>query len=422
MLFILHFLSGVITNTFKLSLGAFSLTGLVNLATILLFMLVICHPVFLKRVVSKRHDYLLFIAVFVSSALPSLVANANLRSHVAFATTVGSLVAVFYLAQLYWSSRHDLDRTLSRALSTYFGFIAVSGLIHAYYVDFSVTMAAKLNHEFAFILFEFPHSAAIVSAALLPLYYKFILDGRLRRANFILVYAGLPVALIYSGTRIGVVVYCVSLVLTIIVSHFRSWSGLVGGILALLIMGLVVVKSPVSEQFDKILSVRMSTYLHDNSGYSINSLHTRTKVWRYMVNKVSAADQLYTGLGWRAWDLSYLPNTRFASSQSDYITVFFDTGLLGLVGFLLYRGFVMAALIRDSSKGSVEPLYLLCGVIGSLYIGGLTENVDGYSSTSWLLPVMLGLGHCYLDRARDQSGGDTVPAKNGCASRSWNAK
>jgi hypothetical protein len=288
---------------------------------------------------------------------------------------------------------------IARLLQGYFLFITIAGLMHAIYIKFSFLIAYDKSSRFAFFVFEFPHSAAVFSASLLPIYYKSIQDGLISKINYFIVYAGLPVALMFAGARIGIIMYIVCMVFTALLSYMTKRSWLIM-IIVISVLGLALASSPLYEQLTDMISVPMNTYLDATSGYSVNSLHTRAKVWKYMVYQLLDANQLYTGFGWRAWDLQYLSWSGFVSSQSDYITILFDVGLLGLLGFILYRSMIVSAFVMDSIGDVREPLYLLAGVVGSLYTAGLTENIEGYSSTSWLIPVLIGLSHSYSARAR----------------------
>lgn len=394
-LFLLHLVSGAVNRHLGINIGGFSIIGFLNITAIGFFILCLSIPKFIRNLRKTRHIYVIIIFLYILGCIPSLVLHPELRSLIAFSTYIFTLVSVYYMGQVFWLQLKRPEQVIAFILKVFFTFIAFVGLLHAIDIGFNYTVARNENHSFSFLLFEYPHSAGIVISTLTPLYFRYIISGRINRIHLLNIYFILPVVLVFSGALIAILTYCVSISLSIIYTYIRSIKGVILAILIFSGAGMAFLNSPVYESLIKISDIPLSTYLSDTGTHSINSFHTRIKVWEFMTEQTIVNHRLLGGAGWREWALSYEKKAGYGSAQSDYFTLLFDAGIPGLIGFILYRILGILVILNDSVKERPESVYLAIGVTAGLFLGSFSETVEGYASTSWLFPVILSVSHYY---------------------------
>lgn len=391
-LFFLHLVSGLIVEKYGYNIAGISSTGLINFLT--LGMLVINLPHFLKAENKLHHNLLVYTFIlFLFYAVP-LFYNFAFQGFSRFISRFGAIISIYYLGQLSFQKIANFESKFIQFLKYFFVLAVSAGLIHAITIGFSVENA-KVN-DFTFFFFEYPHSFSIFSISLFPIFFFYIFNKQVNRYYYFVIFLFLPVVILYSGAKIGLIVYFTTLIGTIIFTFRKKLSNYLYSYLVSAICLVIFINTPVYEELVEILSVPLDTYILTTSDYSINSFHTRVKVWAYMLFNLLHEDNLLLGFGWRSWSLKYLSLSGAPSSQSDYFTVLFDLGLLGIAGFIFFRILLIYCFIKEGKNNS-KSYYLAIGCLCSLFVGGLTENIEGYPSTSWLIPFFLSLSH-YLSK------------------------
>lgn len=394
-LFFLHLISGLLVEEYGRNIAGISATGLINFLTLGLF--VINLPHFLKSENKFRHNLLVYSFILFLFYLIPIVYNFDFHIFTRFISSFGAIISIYYLGQLSFQKITNFEKKFICFLKYFFIFATVAGLIHAITVGFSIE-DAKINN-FTFFFFEYPHSFSIFASSLFPIFFFYIFNKQVSKYYYIVIFILFPVAILYSGAKIGLIVYFATLVGTIIFTFRANMADYLYSYIVLAIGLLIFINTPVYEDLVEILSVPLDTYIFTTSDYSINSFHTRVKVWMYMLFNLLHEDNLLLGFGWRAWSLKYLALSGASSSQSDYFTVLFELGLVGLVGFILYRVLLICCFFKEGKK-NIKSYYLAIGCLCSLFIGGLTENIEGYPSTSWLIPFFLSLSHYLMKHNR----------------------
>lgn len=390
-LFFAHLVSGLIVEKYGLNIAGVSATGLINFLT--LGLLILNLPHFFRSENKLHHNFLVYsLILFLFYAIP-LFYNFEFQTITRFISRFGAMIAIYYLGQLSFQKIPDFENKLILFLKYFFIFTSVAGLSHAISVGFSVENA-KIN-SFTFFFFEYPHSFSLFASSLFPLFFFYINNKQLPRYYYVLVFFFIPVAILFSGAKIGLIVYITTLTGTIMLTFRKRLTNYFYSYLILAICIFIFVQTPVFQELVDVLSVPLDTYIFNTSNYSINSLHTRIKVWTYMLFNLFHEDNLLLGFGWRSWSLKYLSLSGAASSQSDYFTILFELGIIGLTGFILFRILIIYCFIKEG-KNNIKSYYLAIGCICSLFVGSLTENIEGYPSTSWLIPFFLSLSH-FLD-------------------------
>ena len=298
------------------------------------------------------------------------------------------MISIYLLSYVAWLTVKNIENSVATGLSLLFIFFTVSGFINAMTLGFSFDAARAVDDRFSFVFFEYPHSAGIFLSVLLPLYFLFIHKGMIPRLHYSYLYAGIPIAILYSGARVALLTYIISLGLTMVTIHGRSVVGVSLIALGLFFGGFFIIGTDIYISIFNIFEIPLSEYVNDTRGYSINSTHTRIKVWAYMFFHSIDNNTISFGNGYRSWGLVYKDLWGFGSAQSDYFTSYFELGLYGLLGLLIYKFGSLFMLLRKSNHTCSQWNMIAIGVFSGLVLGGFTENTEGYASTSWLLPVL----------------------------------
>lgn len=392
-LFFSHLLSGVINQRLSLSVGGIGIVGFINILTILLAI-----PLFYSYKRMKFNCSLIyFIFPFLTCSLLAIFVNFSYVSFVQYGSKIFSLFAIYLLAQIYIKNTVDFEEKFIRFLNVFFLGATILGLYNAIQLGFNYELSKQKENVFSFIFFEYPHSFTIFISALTPifLYYVFKSNNIFYK---IILFVLLPVGIVFCGAKIGFITYTISLVFGLFFYYRKNiYSYILLGLLCLTLF-YVLPQLDVFKDIKDVFSVSFDDYVHTSR--TLNSFHTRIKVWSYMYWKLIQSNSQWFGLGWRSWSLEYQDLSGFVSSQSDYFTILFETGIFGIVSFVFYRVSVLYYFIMKSTKFNKKSYYLAIGILFSLYIGSFTENIEGYPSTSWLIPCLIAIGHYYNEETR----------------------
>ena len=349
------------------------------------------------------------LILFLFYAIP-LFYNFEFDTFTRFISRFGAIISIYYLGQLSFQKIKNIETKFIFFLKYFFSLLCITGLIHATSINFN-TETAKINH-FTFFFFEYPHSLSIFAVSLFPIFFYYIYNKQVSSYYYLLILGLLPITILFSGAKIGLIVYIVSLTGTIVFTFRKKLSHYLIASIILLTGAIIFINTPVFTELVDVLSVPLDKYIFDTRSYSINSMHTRIKVWSFMIVNLLHEDNLLFGFGWRSWNLKYIALSGAPSSQSDYLTILFDLGLLGIGGFFLVRILILYCFIKEGEK-NIKSYYLAIGTLCSLYLGGLTENIEGYPSTSWLIPFFLSLSHYMGNKDKEpDTVGITHPKKH----------
>ncbi|MDL1956538.1 MAG: O-antigen ligase family protein [Candidatus Desulfofervidus auxilii] len=391
MLFVIHMVSGTAQKVFAIMFPYISLTGVINLFCIFLFLFHLLN--ILENKDYLNHSLLKYFVVYLCFLFFTLVYHWNFLSFFRLGSKVLSFLAIYYFCQISILKFKDFDKIFCYFLAVLFLLFSFLGLCLAFISNFSYDTSRSI--KFHFLFFEFPHSFSIFVSVLVPIFYYYIVTKKISKYYYVVVFFTLPVAVYFGGAKIGVIVYMLSLLVTLFYTYrnkpIKYYSVVIGVMFCALIF---FVHTSMYQQLREIFSIPLKTYIENTSSYSINSFHTRVKVWVWMYQTLVKHDALLFGMGYSAWRIVYWPRTNFASAQSDYFTTLFDVGVIGLIGFLCFRLLIVYRLLQVS-KYNVRAIYLAIGLVCAYFIGGLTESVEGYPSTSWLLPVFLAMGEAW---------------------------
>lgn len=390
LVFLIHLVSGVVHEKFGISVFSFSVIGVANWLAIGFFLVLLTIDAFRRKLKRTDNAYLYLLVIYAIISTPSLLANIDLRSFVAFSTKLLSFASIYYLSYIAWLSVRNIEVVTSRGMSRIFWFFMVTGFVNALRLGFSFEEARNVNDRFSFILFEYPHSAGMFLAALLPLYFGKIREGAIPSYHYLFVYLGLPLAVLYTGAKVAFLAYMISLGMTVVYLHARNMKGLLITSLVIISGVIFVINTSLFISILEILDTPLEEYISDTRGHSINSMHTRIKVWAAMWFHSVEQGSMWFGSGFRSWGLMYKDLWGMGSSQSDYFTAYFELGVIGLIALIIYKLGGVVILIRRSGivVGNAGALAAI-GVFSGLILGGFTENAEGYASTSWILPVMV---------------------------------
>lgn len=392
-LFFIHLISGIITQKYGFSLFGVSPTGMINFLT--LGMLILNLPHCLKPETQLRHNFLLYFLVLLLFYSIPLLYNFDFQILTRFISRFGALISIYYLGQISFSKIKNFENKFVIFLKFFFIFVSVAGLINL--ISIGLDFERSRIDRFSFFFFEYPHSFSIFATSFVPIFSFYIFNKQLSKYYYSLILFFIPLAILYCGAKIGIIVYIFTLTSTILLTFRKTASNYIISIFLLTIGTYFFISTPVFQDLMDVFSVPLDNYITDASSYSFNTLHSRTKVWAYMFFNLMHEDNLLFGFGWRAWSMKHLYLSGEISSQSDYFTILFDLGLLGLFGFLVFRVLLIYHLIKKGGINS-KLYYLAIGMLGSLFIGGFTENVEGYPSTNWLIPLFLSLSHYYIQK------------------------
>lgn len=394
--FFLHLVSGALVNAVSGG-GGVSIVGFINFGAFFLALACFIPYIGHDRNFRLSHDYAKALSPALIFTLPSVLLNFDGRASIGYINYFLSLISVYYLAQLYFGKIRDLRLSSLYFLRFFYLFVFVLALYRFLSLGFifSLNITDVERNDFAFALFEFPHSAVIFICAVLPVYIGLVnlLRKHVVFDLFVIVFC-VPFAVLVAGVKVGLLVYVLVFFLSLLLVFSKN-KFMIFALVLLSSFALVVVllSDNYFTGFKDLFSVSIADYTN-MSTTSINSLHTRITVWLLMFNWVYDLDGAWFGMGWRAWDFYFWPISGIASSQSDYVTYFFDVGYVGLLGVLVYRFVLVFYLFKYSKTTDLISFFVLVGVVGSIYLSGFTENVDGYPSTSWLLPVLFAWSNC----------------------------
>ncbi len=388
--FVIHLVSGVVHEKFNISIFSFSVIGVANWISIGLFIALLSIDEFRSKLKYVDRAFLYILASYALISTPSLLANIDLRSFIAFTTKLLSLASIYYLSYIAWMSVRKIEVVTSRGLSRIIWFFIVAGAINAITLGFSFEAARNVSDRFSFLLFEYPHSAGIFLATLLPLYYGKIREGSIPAYHYLFVYFGLPLVVLYTGAKVAFLTYIISLGLTVLYLHARNIKGLFISWLVITTGIIFVINTSLYVSILEILDTPIEEYISDTREYSINSMHTRIKVWAAMWFHSLEQHTMLFGEGFRSWGLVYKDLWGMGSSQSDYFTAYFELGVLGLIALIVYKVGSIFLLIRKNRKSTgIAGVLAAIGIFAGMVLGGFTENAEGYASTSWIIPVMI---------------------------------
>ena len=390
-LFGTHFLTGVLNQFFHTGFLGSSLTGLTNMMTITLYLVSVMS--FMINRDRFQHDLLKYYCLCVLFFLPTLIINYQLNDLIRFFSRTAAYLLIYYFCQLWLQKTVDSEEKIILFLKIFFMFSVLAGSYNLLQNNFDYQKC--ITGKFNFFIFEFPHSFTIFISSLVPIFIYYIHSGRISRKYFVIIFVFLPIIILYSGAKIGLITFFLCIMVTIATIYRNSKRYYLAIILLIFIASYLFYISPVFTEIQNIFSKSIWSYIYDTRTYSENSFHTRVKTWVFMTDYIFQSDKWLFGEGWRSWNnVQQLYN--LSSSQSDYFTYFFDTGIIGLLGFLLFRFLVILQMFKYA-RIDQSAFFLAIGMIFSLFLGGLSENVEGYPSTSWLLPVMFAFSG-YLSR------------------------
>ncbi len=400
-IFFIHLVSGMLTEKYDMTFYTFSLIGAIKWLAIAFFLVSLGVNSFMCRMIHSDSSYLFLLVIFFVLSTPSLLMNFDLRSLIAFGTKLLSLISMYYLSFVAWHSVNNLNRSVDRWLSAIFLFFAIVGFINAILIDFSFAISRDISERFTFVLFEYPHSAGLFAAVLFPLYYGRILERKISLAHMVIVYFFFPVAIFYSGAKISFIAYMLSLGITVIYLHGRNIHGFMFIVLIAICGVFLILGTDFYLSISDITAVSLEEYIGDRRSYSINTLHTRIKVWAAMWFYSLDQGSFWFGSGFRSWGLTYQSMWGFGSSQSDYFTSYFELGFFGLVGVVFYKFGGVVLVLRKNVANENSGVFAAIGIFCGLVVGGVTENVEGYPSTSWLLPVIISYVAVISEKSKD---------------------
>lgn len=395
-LFIFHFIGGFLTKKYGSVIPGISFIGLANLLTIssfLAYFLVYRH-LFYK----VDHSFLKIIGGYITALVISSLFNWDIDSFFRLISCFGAIIAINYFFQIASITSKNFENGFIFFLKSFFVIFSILGWINIIMLGASYDMARE--HFFNFFIFEFPHSFGIFCAAITPIFLNYIVEGRVNKGYYIVVMPIMGTAILFGGSRVGFIVYLISICIFFLI-RLRSEKTISNktAIITVIIISIIIFqKTPVYEQLKDVFAISANHYLSLIGKTPMNTFQSRLNTWSYMLYEIQRQDKILTGLGYRAWDLKYRDTgNRGVSSQSDYMTRFFDSGLIGLLGLLLYKFMIVYCLIIH--WGKFNEINKECTAIGiglfSIFLGGFSEAVDGYASTSWLVPVLFSFGVYY---------------------------
>jgi O-antigen ligase len=134
---------------------------------------------------------------------------------------------------------------------------------------------------------------------------------------------------------------------------------------------------------------------------TVSSLHIRVFVWKNMIREVLHRNVLF-GAGSGTWFNRQDRRTMGFSlaSHSDYVEIFYGTGLIGLVTYLLFRIKQVSLLARfarsDVERGVKLTVLFPCLLTHIAWLGmSVTEVWQSYSNIYWLSWITFGISEAY---------------------------
>jgi len=332
-LFLVHMVSGTFQKVFHLSLPFISFTGVINLVSGFLLLFHLYYILNNKDCLS--HSLLKYFVIYLCFLVFPVVYHRNFLYLFRLGSKILSFLAIYYFSQITILKLRDFDIFFSRFLAYFFLFLSFLGLYLGIVSNFNYEVSR--NVKFHFLFFEYPHSFSIFVATLVPIFCYYIKTRKISRFFYLVVFFTLPIAIYFGGAKIGVISYLLSLSVTLFFLHrdkpIRYF--LVMSVVFFLL--LFFISTPIYQQLKSVFSIPIEYYIENTGSYSINSFHTRIKVWVWMYQTLVKNNALWFGMGYSAWRTVYWPQTDFPSAQSDYFVALFDLGIVGFVGFLLFR-------------------------------------------------------------------------------------
>lgn len=381
----IHHISGVIYDKIPISVAGVSIVGFCNIFAS--FFLIINLPYISRKNNLISHAFSVCIAPYVLLGTISIIlGNFSILSLFKFISNTVSLISIYYLSQFFFSNITNFRKKIIFFLKVIFVFASAMGFFYIIKYGFYYINARQYAHNNNFIFFEFPHSFGIFISCLTPLFVYFIENKNVNRRWYWTIMVFVPLSLYFSGARIAIILYLLTTSASSLLPKKQKITYKIFSYIIVCLLFIVFLQSEVFMSLKNIFSLSIIDY--ENAYYNLNSFHTRLLVWDYMVKTVIDNNALLFGLGWGSWSTTYLDLSRFVSSQSDYITRFFDIGIVGIVGYLFYKILVILYFLRKITTNDNLGTYLTIGIICSLYIGGISEAADGYATTSWLIPLL----------------------------------
>ncbi|WP_112478423.1 O-antigen ligase family protein [Vibrio variabilis] len=376
--------------------GGASSSGLVNIATIILVATLIFK---LPRYNIHNNYSFRLVSALLFFSLPSLILN-DLSKMVEVLIKVLTILSVAYLAYLAFFKS---SKSIEKMIDLMFLLGILSGVAYTITSGANFDANRAVGERFSFLIFEYPHSAGMFYSSLVPAYIhltksKTKLD-RLFRYSVIGVV--MPLVIYYSGARVAIICYIFS-----ISAYYLLSSGFKAKLVYLVIASILAVyinnvNNDAVSTVAEIDKNSIQNYIDDDRSYSENSIHTRVKVWYVMWDQTVNGKVLY-GNGYKSWSEKYMSYHKLASSQSDYFTYFFELGIFGLLWLVMYKVHLLFLNYKDIVRSSLLGC-LTVGICVTSIFGGMTENFEGYASTSWLIPMLIGATWAKIKKEKESN-------------------
>ncbi|MCS7184581.1 MAG: O-antigen ligase family protein [bacterium] len=270
--------------------------------------------------------------------------------------------AVIFIAYDILNSRERLRKFVY----TYFFSIFIAGIINWFNFDYNFPSGIGYRGAGSFLAISY----------LIP----FLLDKKFTLITYILILVYVAsIFLILNPQRFALAALVVYVIYFIITNKLLR-------IKILLLIGMLVVISTIAVIANKTAKSKFLNY--SKPDLIIASINTRLDIWEKSI--AMGIDNFLTGVGPRCYQLSFnyeedinrkkygIPPD-YGTAHNTFINVFAETGIIGLVGFLIWIANYLCITIK-SKKNTFESFVLKNGAAGFLilfFIIGITEAVEG---------------------------------------------
>lgn len=392
-LVIFHIISGNIDKYYSDMISSgISIIGVSNIICILYMLINIIN----RKIVIISHKYLKTLTLlFAFYSLPYIY-NFDIYYSIRILSYYGAIISIYYLSQSYLFNLHDIDKHISKILYIIIIVFSIFGIVNLLKVRFDYELSRQ--NKFDYYIFEYPHSFGIFISGIIPLTIWYVKNNYLGKISYPFIFLLLPLGIYYSGSRIAIITYVSSIIIFYILEiminkNVNIKSKLIYILITIVVILLIMNTSVTNTVIEEISIDNLYNYFYQAYRTPINTFQSRTNNWVFIYDKLIIDRKLLVGEGWRKW--GYYQNI-YGSLQSDYATVLFEMGLLGLIGLIIFRINIIINIYNIYKKyGNTYVIAILSGIL-AMYIGSFTENVDGYPSTNWNIPILFALAECYV--------------------------